>query len=60
MTPFCFLSMASGLEGVGESIDFLLDHLRSWTPAFFAQIEKTDQRGFFGDLSKSSRNLLLT
>ncbi|PKN62399.1 MAG: hypothetical protein CVU57_24230 [Deltaproteobacteria bacterium HGW-Deltaproteobacteria-15] len=44
---------------VGESIDFLLDHLRSWTPAFLEQIEKADQGGFFGELSKSARNLLL-
>ena len=54
------LSMASGLEGVRESIDFLLDHLRSWTPAFLEQIEKADQGGFYGELSKSARNLLLT
>jgi len=54
------LSMASGLEGVRESIDFLLDHLRSWSPAFLEEIEKADQGGFFGELSKSARNLLLT
>ncbi|MDD5205736.1 MAG: molecular chaperone TorD family protein [Desulfobacterales bacterium] len=53
------LSMASKQEGVGESLDFLLGHLRSWTPAFLEDIEKADQGGFFGELSKSARNLLL-
>ena len=53
-----FLASSAWLQawkGWGESIDLLLDHLRSWTPAFFAQIEKTDKSGFFGDLSKSAR-----
>lgn len=53
------LSMAPKHEGVGESLDFLLAHLRSWTPRFFEQIEINDKIGFFRNLSRSATGLLL-
>jgi TorA maturation chaperone TorD len=46
-------------EEVGESLDFLLGRLRSWTPAFFEQVDKNDRVGFFRELSKSAGRLLL-
>lgn len=52
------LYMAPKQEGSGESIDFLLGHLRSWTPRFFKQVEMNDTVGFFRDLSRSAGGLL--
>jgi len=52
------LCMASKHEEVGEGIEFLLDHLRSWTPRFFEQVSVHDQTGFYRELSRSAGALL--
>ncbi len=52
------LLMASRQQGAGEGLDLLLDHLRSWTPAFFQKVEENDESGLFRALSRSARALL--
>jgi len=52
------LCMASKYEDVRESLEFLLEHLRSWTPRFFEQVRINDQTGFYKDLSISAGDLL--
>ncbi len=53
------LCMAPKRGEVGEGIDTLLVHLRSWTPRFFEQVEVNDTVGFFRRISRSARGLLL-
>lgn len=37
---------------------FLLNHLKSWTPAFFERVEKYDADGFYNSTAKAARKAL--
>lgn len=39
---------------------FLINHLRSWTPAFFKEIEKHDMSGFYIAVSQAAGKILNT
>jgi len=56
-----FLAMLSTLpthDQIQKDYDFLLDHLRQWTPEFFKQVEKSDEIGFYKDVSRYAQKVL--
>jgi len=57
-----FLAMLSTLpthDRIQKDYDFLLDHLRQWTPEFFKQVGKSDKIGFYKDVSRYAQKVLL-
>jgi len=44
--------------GVLEDYEFVLNHLRLWTPLFFDRVEENDEIGFYRELSKYARKVL--
>jgi len=57
-----FLALLTALDSepaVQQDYDFLLDHLRQWTPAFFKQVEENDALGFYRAVAAQARNALL-
>lgn len=56
-----FLAILSTLpahDSVQEDYDFLLNHLRQWTPEFFKQVELSDDMGFYKDVSRYARQVI--
>lgn len=56
-----FLAMLSTLpthDRIQKDYDFLLDHLRQWTPEFFKQVGKSDKIGFYKDVSRYAQKVL--
>lgn len=56
-----FLALLTALGSnpvVQEDVQFLLDHLRQWTPAFFARVEENDATGFYRDVARGARTLI--
>ena len=57
-----FLALLATLSESGDALgdyDFLLDHLRSWTPEFFDRVEENDEIGFYKDVSRYARGMIL-
>jgi TorA maturation chaperone TorD len=52
------LTTLSSHSQVHEDYEFLLNHLRQWTPVFFEQVEKNDQTGFYRDVSRYAKNII--
>ncbi len=46
-------------EPVQEDHQFLLSHLRQWTPDFFKRVEQSDQTGFYTGVVRDARRILL-
>ena len=58
-----FLSLLSTLsthDPVQQDYDFLLNHLRQWTPEFFKQVEMSDDIGFYKEVSRYAQQVLFT
>jgi len=56
-----FLAMLSTLsthDPVKQDYDFLLNHLRQWTPGFFKQVEISDDMGFYKEVSRYARQVI--
>lgn len=53
-----FLTALPAHESVQADYDYLLDHLKQWTPAFFKQVEKSDEIGFYRDVSRYARKVI--
>lgn len=53
------LSILSTHDQIKKDYDFLLDHLKQWTPEFFEQVEKSDQIGFYKDVSRYAKRIIL-
>lgn len=56
-----FLAMLSTLvthDPVQQDYDFLLNHLKQWTPEFFKQVEKSDELGFYKEVSRYARHVI--
>lgn len=56
-----FLALLTALAAhrqVRSDYNFLLNHLRQWTPAFFDQVEKTDLTGFYRDVARSAEDII--
>ena len=53
------LATLSESEAVPGDYDFLLDHLRSWTPEFFDRVDENDGIGFYKDVSRYARGVIL-
>ena len=56
-----FLALLTTLishKQVLDDYNFLLDHLRQWTPAFFDQVEKNDETGVYRDVSRYAKNII--
>ncbi len=47
-----FLTTLSTHEMVQKDYDFLLEHLREWTPHFFDRVEENDGIGFYRHVSR--------
>lgn len=54
------LATLSKSDGTRGDYDFLLDHLRSWTPGFFDRIEENDEVGYYRDISRYARAVILS
>ena len=57
-----FLAMLSTLsthDPVQQDYDFLLNHLRQWTPEFFKQVERSDDIGFYKEVSRYARQVII-
>jgi TorA maturation chaperone TorD len=53
-----FLACYSTLEDVKANYEFLLTHLKQWTPAFFEQVEETDRSGLYRALCASAADFI--
>lgn len=47
-------------EKADEDFVFLLNHIRSWAPAFFDRIGKYDKNGFYRAIAQSAKKILLS
>jgi TorA maturation chaperone TorD len=57
-----FLAMLSTLlahDSIQQDYDFLLNHLRQWTPEFFKQVEVSDDIGFYKKVSRYAQQVIL-
>ena len=57
-----FLGLLSSLpadDAIDDDYIFLVNHLRSWTPDFFEQVEKNDESGFYRELTKFTKGVIL-
>ena len=52
------LSTLSSHDLVREDYDFLLGHLRQWVPDFFKQVERSDDTGFYKEVSRYAKQVL--
>lgn len=53
-----FLTTLSNDNPPREDYDFLLDHLRAWTPEFFDRVENKDEIGFYRDVSRYAKSVI--
>ena len=53
------LTTLSNRDSLQKDYDFLLDHLRHWTPEFFDRVEENDETGFFKAVSRYAKNVIL-
>jgi TorA maturation chaperone TorD len=56
-----FLAMLSTIavhDPVQQDYDFLLNHLRQWTPEFFKRVEISDDKGFYKEVSRYARQVI--
>jgi TorA maturation chaperone TorD len=53
------LATLSEIEAAPGDYDSLLDHLRSWTPEFFDCVQENDGIGFYRDVSRYARRVIL-
>jgi len=56
-----FLAMLSTIaahDPVQQDYDFLLNHLRQWTPEFFKRVEINDDKGFYKEVSRYARQVI--
>ncbi len=45
-------------DPVQEDHQFLLAHLRQWTPKFFSRVEQNDQTGFYSGVARNAGRIL--